>query len=612
MANLPKFSINSSKRELINIQQLSDEYAYTEEDRIYNYNAFLIEKLQFYNPLYSQFLDITTNNIEHTTIDHEYSFLDMNTVIQTQAPFEKKTQPSFIKFSPLLDPIHYMIGKYKTQTEKTQNLPYIDSDIDIIPKINHVHNASYVDGFFSFLSNQLHKTYGVIHGIQYFGSYVGLQNKFKMNITDDFEYLHNSSYFTSNINKLFTISDTSHMFSLKNNVSHDNRPKLTIESSSKHNLSEICVIEMDPEISGSPSHKIECDNELIYEKNINSSSHKSASVNSHSSFSSSNTSYSEDDSEDDIQSEINDDENNSDTDSDVHSDSISHSSHNTSRDQDSDNSSDSNVESIYSSSEDEPQIYAYINNFPVHMICLEKCENTLDHLFLKNIMDETEGASALLQIIMTLIIYQKVFHFTHNDLHTNNIMYINTEVEYLYYEFNQKKYRVPTYGRIYKIIDFGRSIYKFQNHVFCSDSFMAGGDASSQYNFGPFMNTKKPCIEPNYSFDLCRLGCSIYDFIINDDDEYRDLDDFQKIIYKWCLDDNGKSVLYKKNGEERYKDFKLYKMIARTVHNHVPHDQLNEPIFSQYQITEKQWTKFSKNKSIQDSLLNIDQMPSYV
>ena len=211
---------------------------------------------------------------------------------------------------------------------------------------------------------------------------------------------------------------------------------------------------------------------------------------------------------------------------------------------------------------------------------------------------------------MTLIIYQKAFHFTHNDLHTNNIMYINTDIEYLHYEYNNKKYRVPTYGRIYKIIDFGRSIYKFQNHLFCSDSFMPGGDASTQYNFGPFFNEKKPRLDPNYSFDLCRLGCSIYDFIIEDDDEYRDLDDFQKLIYKWCLDDNNKSVLYKKNGEERYKDFKLYKMIARTVHNHVPHDQLDEPLFAGYQITMKQWNKLKPEQKTH--YLNIDDIPCYV
>jgi DNA repair exonuclease SbcCD ATPase subunit len=32
--------------------------------------------------------------------------------------------------------------------------------------------------------------------------------------------------------------------------------------------------------------------------------------------------------------------------------------------------------------------------------------------------------------------------------------------------------------------------------------------------------------------------------------------------------------LYKNNGEERYPDFKLYKMIARCVHKHTPHAQL--------------------------------------
>ncbi|NCA20779.1 MAG: signal recognition particle-docking protein FtsY, partial [Crocinitomicaceae bacterium] len=47
------------------------------------------------------------------------------------------------------------------------------------------------------------------------------------------------------------------------------------------------------------------------------------------------------------------------------------------------------------------------------------------------------------------------------------------------------------------------------------------------------------------------------------------MDDLQKVIAQWCLDDNGKNVLYKRNGQERYPDFKLYKMIARTVHRHI-------------------------------------------
>jgi hypothetical protein len=188
-------------------------------------------------------------------------------------------------------------------------------------------------------------------------------------------------------------------------------------------------------------------------------------------------------------------------------------------------------------------------------------------------------------------------------------MYTNTEQPFLYYEFNEKKYKVPTYGRIYKIIDFGRGIYKFNGNIFCSDSFAVSGDGYTQYNFEPFFNSGKPRLEPNYSFDLCRLGCSIYDFIIDNEDNVHDLDDFQKTIYRWCLDDNGKNVLYKKNGDERYPGFKLYKMIARTVHNHLPEKQLEYSFFNQYEVTAKLWKKI--NEKEKHLVMNIDKIPCY-
>ena len=41
---------------------------------------------------------------------------------------------------------------------------------------------------------------------------------------------------------------------------------------------------------------------------------------------------------------------------------------------------------------------------------------------------------------MMLITYQKVFKMTHNDLHTNNIMYIETEKKFLIYKYNGKHF----------------------------------------------------------------------------------------------------------------------------------------------------------------------------
>ena len=62
-------------------------------------------------------------------------------------------------------------------------------------------------------------------------------------------------------------------------------------------------------------------------------------------------------------------------------------------------------------------------------------------------------------------------------LHTNNIMYEKTDKKYpwLYYCFNGTYYKVPTFGKIFKIIDFGRAIYNFRDQVICSDSFHSKG-----------------------------------------------------------------------------------------------------------------------------------------
>jgi hypothetical protein len=167
-------------------------------------------------------------------------------------------------------------------------------------------------------------------------------------------------------------------------------------------------------------------------------------------------------------------------------------------------------------------------------------------------------------------------------------------------------YKVPTFGKIYKIIDFGRAIYKFNGKIFCSDSFQIGGDAATQYNTEPYFNDKKPRLEPNFSFDLCRLACSIFDYVIDDFDVIKNpqntLSPLAKLIIEWCLDDNGINVLYKNNGVERYPDFKLYKMIARCVHKHTPQAQLDRPEF-------KAFSNFKGE--VPNDFIDIDKIPVY-
>ena len=121
----------------------------------------------------------------------------------------------------------------------------------------------------------------------------------------------------------------------------------------------------------------------------------------------------------------------------------------------------------------------------------------------------------------------------------------------------------------------------------CSDSFSPTGDAATQYNIEPYYNSNKPRLEPNYSFDLCRLACSIFDYLVDEMSEIKDLskcDSVTRIIVEWCIDDNGINVLYKNNGTDRYPDFKLYKMIARCVHKHTPMEQLKRREFADFEF----------------------------
>jgi len=183
-----------------------------------------------------------------------------------------------------------------------------------------------------------------------------------------------------------------------------------------------------------------------------------------------------------------------------------------------------------------------------------------------------------------------VFQFTHNDLHTNNIMFIPTNEEFLYYEVGNTLYKIPTFGRIFKIIDFGRAIYTFNGKLLCSDSFSSNGTAHTQYNFGPYYNDQKAMITPNFSFDLCRLACSMFDFICDDVkriSDYRNNVPVYDLIFSWLYDDNNRNILYKSNGEDKYPGFKLYKMITRLVHNHIPIKQYSHYCFRKYIIENK-------------------------
>jgi len=495
-------------------------------------------EITLYNPIYET-LNLTPKKKVDKYVSrnsyNKYTFVDISGV----------ERECFKKYITLVDYVKFLIGKY--EPENMKSLPSKDKNTDSSYNeyIHSIHNYAYVDGFFYYLTSKL-KDVGFVHGIDFYDSYVCLTKDCNINISDDFEYLCDSSFFNDNLNKLFRFKDPSF------NSMFQRKEPVTISD-------ENIAIEAD-ELSGSEDELTlnALDLEEIEAECYNSESYDS----DHSTVDNSDDECEEN--EDSSETEWSTDE------------------------------SEEEVEDI--------DLVLIIDKIPTQVVSIECCEMTFDSILESDKITMEELESAMFQIIVMLHVYQSVYHFTHNDLHTNNIMYITTDKTHLSYKINNVYYKIPTYGKIYKIIDFGRSIYTVKDTLFCSDSFSENGTAHTQYNFKPFYNPAKTTIEPNNSFDLCRLACSMIDFIVED---FKHIDDYRKVpvydmILSWLYDDNNVNILYKKNGDERYPDFKLYKMIARLVHNHTPEKQFGHECFKKY-IT-------NKDKSVMD----IDKIKSQV
>jgi hypothetical protein len=428
--------------------------------------------------------------------------------------------PIHRKTTMILSPFKWMRGDYGQL-----GLPKSDAIAkDIQDKLQSPHTAAYVGALASIALSES----SCVHFPKVYGVYAGMAAKHTIDITDDYEDLSERRWFADNLGKTFELK-------LRNTVDHDgtdtrsHRPTVILgDEAPLDNVEEI-----DADHVSNPS---------------------------------------------DTDASFLDDDEHSDESEDVY-DILSCDCSSTDAEGDGDTDGD---EEEYTEDE-EPYAWATFSNVPVVTTVMEKCEGTFYDL----IQQDTEPlhhTAWVAQLVMALAYAQRTIGFTHNDLHGNNVMYVNTDQEFLYYKHNGTCYRIPTYGRIIKVIDFDRAIVMVRlagmkdARTFVSGQFHHDEEAAGQYNVEPFFDHEQPCIPPSSSFDLCRFATSMFWDMFPEGPDHPYTHPLFTVFKQWMTQTDGTSVMFReqRDNHDRYHGFHLYKAIARYCKDAVPRKEISK------------------------------------
>jgi hypothetical protein len=433
-----------------------------------------------------------------------------------------KTVEIHKKITMLLSPFKWMQGDYGTSF----GLPSLSEEVqEMQKKIQNSGNAAYIGALISSVLSQS----GCQHFPKVYGAFIGVSDKHTIDISDDYGDLCDRSWFSQNIGKTFEMKLSDEIG--EEMFKHTRSSRAGISLGEDADLGDV---EEYPSLSV-PETEAAHLTTLIQGGNTEDDESDSSSVSTSYVFAIKSCECDSDDEDDD------DDE------------------------------------------DDEPFAWASFKNVPVQMTLMEKCSGTFFELCSET-SDESKHLAWLAQVIFALAFAQRNFSFTHNDLHSNNIMHVSTTQEFLYYNCEGKFYKVPTYGKLIKIIDFERGVASIrvagmrEPRTFMSDHFNVDEEAGGQYNCEPEYLAKFPIIKPNASFDLVRLATSMFWDLFPDGPEcldYRDNTVF-KFFTKWLKLEDGSSVMFGKKDlkHDRYHGFHLYKAIARFCKDAVPRTEI--------------------------------------
>jgi hypothetical protein len=474
---------------------------------------------------------------------------------------------AFLKVTHLLDPIRWMKGRYSLPQHT--GLPWHTRTwFTAMNKLQDPDNQAYVETMASYALGRLREEGVSPHFNEFYGAFCARAAIYRYNLSDEYQSFKNARWFWNGQKRgLYSLCV----------VDAANPEKPVLEELVNELLREPSVIGDDSDGASSVSE------EEIAVEGGDTGPEELASLHS--------------DDLSDMEFESSDEE--------------------TARtSQDSDDEDTDEEEDTDEDEEEDYRIYSVFRNFPVMLIAVEENKGTMDEL-----MDDEGQVGAkvgtpeweerwsawLFQVVAALSCAQSLLGFTHNDLHTNNVVWTETTEPYLWYKNRAGGiFRVPTFGKLFRLIDFGRSIFSINSKTFISDDFRAGNDAEGQYCFKPLhpRPSKEEYVPPNPSFDLSRLAVSLFDGIFpeapaekeggsllssEDDLKVREtVSPLYNLLWSWMVDDDGENILIEADGEEKFPDFGLYRHIAAKVHSAVPAQQFSKPSFDQFHVAEKE------------------------
>jgi hypothetical protein len=481
----------------------------------------------FFPPLEKLFKTETLTNVRDYGVRLSHPIQKI--VDEDHIQVKGKTVEIHRKTTMILSPFKWMRGDYGTM-----GLPNSEENAsDQQETLQSAHTAGYVGALTSILLSESE----CIHFPRVYGVYVGLADMHTIDISDDYEDLSERKWFGDQIGKTFELKLRPHDVTTEFNYTRSQRATLALgEDVQLEGFQDLEAEPMDTPSTRSHSHSEEDDE----------------------SFSESDFSSEDDDDEFEIRS--------------------------------CDCSDDGEEEGLDDEGDDEPFAWAIFSKVPVITTVMEKCTGTFYDLLEKHSEPEKHCAWVS-QMVFALAYAQRNFGFTHNDLHGNNVMYIPTDQEFLYYTVGGHSYKVPTYGYIIKLIDFDRAITTVrlcgmkEPRTFVSSQFQSNDEAAGQYNIEPFFTSTQPRIPPNPNFDLGRFATSVFWDFFPEGPTHAYTHPLFEVFKQWMTQQDGTSVLFRKelDRHDRYHGFDLYKAIARYCKNSaVPRDEISKMV--SYQI----------------------------